>query len=135
MDVYVVTKGDYSDYHIVGVYSSKELADLAHKNLNADDIETWKLDEHMGEKGGLLLYNVIMDRHGNTKGLSRQSNLEEPQHDWYPYYGADQYQMVFPVWAKDASHAVKIANERRIQLIASGTWGISWKEWLNANRT
>jgi len=28
----------------------------------------------------------------------------------------------FYIWAKDEMHAVKIANERRVQLIASNQW-------------
>jgi len=28
------------------------------------------------------------------------------------------------VWAKDKDHAIKIANERRIQILAENMWGI-----------
>jgi hypothetical protein len=43
-------------------------------------------------------------------------------------YG-DGVRVSFDVWAKDESHAVKIANERRVQLIASGQWEADWEAW------
>ena len=51
MKVYVLTQGRYSDYSIVGIYSSMELAQKAYKLLEAhnywdgpNDIEEWELD-------------------------------------------------------------------------------------------
>ena len=29
---------------------------------------------------------------------------------------------IFSIWAKDEKHAIKIANERRVQLIANNEW-------------
>ena len=129
---YIVTDGDYSDYHIVGVYSTEEQAEQARLNFNADSVETWELDSDICDHGGLLRYDVVMDRDGNTTSISRESNRDKPSRDWQPYgrrHKGEEYLMFFPVWANNEEHAVKIANERRAQLVASGQWGIEWEDW------
>jgi hypothetical protein len=42
--IYVLTEGDYSDYHIVGVYSTKELAKEAQSLYEHSQIEEYDLD-------------------------------------------------------------------------------------------
>ena len=48
MTLYVVTEGDYSAYHIIGIYSAKEKAEkvkLYHSMLyEYPDIEKWEMD-------------------------------------------------------------------------------------------
>ncbi len=34
-------------------------------------------------------------------------------------------------WARDPEHAIKIANDRRLALIASGEWTTDFQQWLN----
>jgi DNA modification methylase len=40
----------------------------------------------------------------------------------------------FYVNAKDISHAVKIANEKRIGLINSGLWTTDYKQWMERSK-
>lgn len=54
MTVYVITEGEYSDYHIVGIYSTRKLAEDTLKLLKAhsgryyyyNDVEEWDLDTY-----------------------------------------------------------------------------------------
>lgn len=43
--VYIVSAGDYSDYKIYGIYSTKEKAEYAKKLFDADEIEEWDIDD------------------------------------------------------------------------------------------
>ena len=51
--IYVVTEGQYSDYHIVGLYSTIEMATKCKEAVNADDIEEFELDS-----GDFRLYDL-----------------------------------------------------------------------------
>ena len=42
--IYVLTEGSYSDYHIIGVYSTKELAEKAEFLYPDSEIEEYSLD-------------------------------------------------------------------------------------------
>ena len=42
--VYIVTDGDYSDYHIVAAFDDKKLAELFIEKIGAGDIEEYQLN-------------------------------------------------------------------------------------------
>lgn len=47
-DIYVLTQGEYADYMIVGIYSTKELAEEAQSKYEFSEwtqVETYPLDE------------------------------------------------------------------------------------------
>ena len=138
--IYVVTAGDYSDYHIEGVYSTKEKARLAVKLFGLDDfndenIEEWKLDETLPHPKGMWFYVVEMNEEGdvNETKIENAKYAENFIKDrWRPY--GDDVHIDFYMWAKDEKHAIKIANEMRIQLIANNQWDADWDRWSNKNR-
>lgn len=119
--VYVVQAGSYSDRHIIGVCSTQEIADRL-VELYTDLGESpyyyvWTLDEVPSCPPGLLPWRVIMDRRGGAdvqrKSIDRFDNRSD--------YAANN-KMHFQMFAKDETHAVKIANERRVALIAANVW-------------
>lgn len=126
--IFIVTQGDYSDYRIRAVFSSRELAETyvsgMGKKYDTPEIEEWALDA--GEEficQGYKVYDVCMDRDGNSKfdvELSSEVRSDQLAID-DDYYGKPFYQK-FIIWAKSEKHAVKIANERRVQMIANGEW-------------
>lgn len=123
MKVYVVYKGSYSDRHVVGVCSTEELADrlvlLETDGWNTPYWEVYTVDEIPTCPPGLLPYSVTMDRHGGVEEIEREGVSKfRPDID---DYGQDNL-MYFSAWAKDKAHAIKIANERRVQLIAMNIW-------------
>ena len=56
--IYVVTEGEYSDYHIVGVFSTRKLAKRCQSAVLADNIEEYPLDE-----GDYALYDAGYHRY------------------------------------------------------------------------
>lgn len=128
--VYLVTEGSYSDYSVLGAYSTREKALEAKEFFDADnDIEEFELD-HLPESKvpqGQLAYMVIMGVDGNVTRVSRRSNERAMEGKWHPY--GDNLHVVFDVFAKDDVHAVKIANERRIALKASDQLETDWSRW------
>lgn len=67
-----------------------------------------------------------MDEGGDSE--ARIIEAEFPGEDLLPY--GDKTRVSFRVWAKDKIHAVKIANEKRLQLIAADQWHKEATRWL-----
>ena len=136
MKVYVVTDGDYSDYHICGVYSTKELAEhgkaLFSGRYGAAGVEEYELDDDKGVPFGMLPWGVRMGRDGEAREAERESADGQPLKEWAPY--GDDETVYFEMFATDEQHAIKIANERRAGLIASGEWTTDWDAWSKRKR-
>jgi hypothetical protein len=130
--IYVVTTGEYSDYGIVAMFTTKEDAqrfidvcgERPYSSFN--DIEEYELDASVPQiRKGFSPWWVQMDEHGNTfnaevntfgKGIVRKPDDEfrgatRLRERWFNWYG----------WSKDREHALKIANEHRIGLLAKAT--------------
>lgn len=121
--VYIVTEGSYSDYHICAVFDNEEDAQFFRDKFHADDIEQW----HMNNNDELIrkydIWLVYMDKKGNTKeafvdntsysfrcAIEKQTRFDT-MHNLYCH-----------VFANSKEEAVKIVNEKRMQLLAEGTW-------------
>ena len=127
---YIVVTGEYSDYHVCGVYSTRPKADYAATLYNGEVIE-YEIDELPDHPKGLLGYRVEMKKDGAADvqrcGIGPMeiylagSFLND-------YSRKDDGQLVIvkefviSVWAKDEQHAVKIVNEKRAQIIAANEW-------------
>ncbi len=130
MIAYVLTDGEYSDYHILGVYSTKDNAESAALLFNiTNPPEEWEIDAPAGPGDGMLPWCVKMDVDG--RGCAERESAQYFEgflaDGWRPY--GDGVSVAFYMWAHDAKHATKIANERRAQLIASGEWDTNWDNW------
>ena len=116
--IYVVTKGDYSDYHIITATTDKKLANEIAKKFNAD-VEIYEDAEIMLKP----LYLVEFDGKGDICAIIDKSNYEywygdvseyRPYHKHHPSYGGGYVY----VTADNADHAIKIANEKRAEFLA-----------------
>jgi hypothetical protein len=125
--VYVVTVGEYSDYRVVGVCSTRETAARLKELHNSDnDVLALELDEFPDTPPGLLRWLVTMRENGDVpeppwrRGISGGDFLDSASASihWPGGYVC----VKFAVWARDGDHAVKIAGERRRELMASGEW-------------
>lgn len=119
--IYVVTAGDYSDYHVIGVTANKEKAEHFCEwfnvwSYNKARIEVYEMDrlEPYGE--GRYLYEVEQDKSGH---------MEVEQASRLPYDGQRVNEVwswgsgyFVPVFADDEDHARKIAAD----LIAQYKW-------------
>ena len=122
--VYLVTDGWYSDYRVLGVYSTKARADKARELFNAgNDVDPIEIDATPERPRGMLKWVVMMDRNGNTEDVKREScEVDRTQVRVYLPWKAEVVLMSAHIWAKDEAHAVKIANEWRTRIIANNLW-------------
>lgn len=120
--IWIVTSGNYSDYHIVSVFSSQELADKFAAHDKDRSVEEYEIDLHAEQiRSGLNTFYVRMNRDGDGSVYSRDPDDEvelslsdTPRAEGRVLYGT--------VWAEGKQHALKIANEKRAQLIANNEW-------------
>ena len=132
--IYAVSSGSYSDYRVCALFSTKALAEK-YMEANVDswdsynDIEEYQLDPDKDELvGGYVYWKVEMlvsgDRAkaersakqewnhdqmiGDTFNGGKRIPLDKEKRVWFSY-----------CYAKDEQHAIKIANERRIQYLAT----------------
>lgn len=138
--VWVIEQGCYSDYRVVGVYTAKEKAERVADALNASEnswdratIAEWPIDPGYAEiNQGRRRFSVVMLRDGTVERSDQEEiaaySLSDEFRIWErtkapAFKGkgiADA--LTATVWGRDQKHAVKIVNERRAQMIASGEW-------------
>jgi len=129
--IYVVTEGCYSDYHIVGVYTDLSMANEAARCYGEASVEEYEPNPNLGHEhpSGMDFWCVSMDEKGDTFDIRKQEHISLKAN---PYsYSFPRRGWAFYMWAKDQTHAVKIANERRIQLLAHGIWDaeVDYSNW------
>ena len=137
--IYLVTDGEYSDFKVIHIASTPEKAEYAKRLYKADnDVEEWVLDELQEHPRGMLYYYVWMQEDGTSR-ICQATPFCLATQEWEPSALYERMMVVpcvrFAAWAKDEQHAVKIANERRVQLIASGEWTTDWSEWRDRQDT
>ena len=144
MKVYVVTKGEYSDYYIVGDAESLKDANTLKKHFNADYIEVFdtelncdNLDEQIkniiaaGKKFYVVDYSenendyycnqfVVHEVRVNNKETQRSCiNSEYKCEEYSDYKNKEKYKFwVFYVVARDNKHAEKIAQDKYAKIKA-----------------
>ena len=121
MKVYVLTSGEYSDYHIVGVLLDEEQARIAAEVMSDkhDDVEveTYDTDELKFIKPGWKYWTIAFSERDHTIVDTFRDDyyldaLGEPRlcainHCWY----VDAY-------AEDEDHAIKNASDRLSKYLA-----------------
>lgn len=133
--IWVIEDGKYSDYGVLGVFSTEQHAQLARQRVGGT-IAKWPLDPRVHEmRQGYKQYRVQMLRNGDVtqckekcqiKDLDVRNDISILEYSRSRYY--EQHPPVPPdcmdatVWAKDETHAIKIVNEYRTQWIAEGRW-------------
>lgn len=145
--IYVVTAGSYSEYHICGVFTERKLAeeyiDILDARTGYCEIEEYEANELSAVQQipkGYRFYDVYMNKEGNTKKVSNRLPsstfalnrfLKEGKANFFIAKKHLDERITSPiiVLAKDETHAVKIANERRIQWIANNTWFDTYEDY------
>lgn len=123
--IWVVEKGDYSDYRVVGVFTSeekaKQICDLINRDghFDAATVAEWPLDQAVNEiNQGLDYWAVEMNREGK---VTYTNKIGWAGWEWGTSINS-RGRLHSSVWAKDEQHAVKIVNEKRAQMIAMNEW-------------
>ena len=132
--IWVIEDGDYSDYHVVGVFTSRRAAETVRDMIGVGTIAEWPLDPAVNEiNQGMTVFSVKMLRDGTTEQVEKTvlrpySVMSEPPHIWRRskalFYAGKNVPdcLCHTVLAEDEKHAIKIVNERRLQMIAMGQW-------------
>lgn len=137
--IWMVEMGSYSDYHVVGIFTSRAKAQLVADVLNQNDsydnatVAEYPLNPAVDElRKGYSCWFVLMLRDGTVEQCTlwniNSSSLAGSVWLWRRTQ-ASAYQgkgipdaLKAEVWAKDAKHAIKIVNEHRTRMIAQGEW-------------
>lgn len=133
--VYIITKGDYSEYHICGVYSTKDIAEEVIEIYKGDDmyapyIEEWDLNQYLNRPKNCLPFRIAMKEDGSVYdilcGYSEcyLNDIESDKNRVFvspTHYYKEPWRYVY-TWAKNKDHAIKIANEDRLMRIANNIW-------------
>ncbi len=127
--VFIVTEGQYSDYHIEAVFSNEDKAKRYMKSFpklkRHGKIVEWPIDpEYSGIPISMKCIDVTMYRNGDSDAddISEEfgQHWQEPLH--LVRLQLQRSYLTGYVFALDEQHAIKIANEHRAQLIANNEW-------------
>ena len=120
--IYAVTTGDFSDYHTVGMFSTKEKAEDYIENLmypNEYNIEEYTLDELQPNKSEKMFCVHIDYEDFNARIVSRDSTNNprvEGLQNTFQMTDSGEVKMFFI--SNDPKRAIKIASERLGQIKA-----------------
>ena len=123
--IFVLTAGEYSDYRVLGVFSSKEKAEevYAKREVTGRDychaVEEYFLDNDPNTPEGMKSCSVLMRRDGMVVDIKVDTNGGRLCLDAFFSKKLDRK---FFMHARNEKHAVKIANERRTKMIAENRW-------------
>lgn len=107
--VYVLTDGSYSDYHIIGVFSTEKAGIKAQKEFGGD-FEEYELDE-LGKDNRVPFYVRFDDTGTNCNpessyNINMLNTIRCYTHPGHPHPIYATY-----VMAEDKEHAIKIAAD------------------------
>lgn len=130
-EAYVIITGEYSDKQVEAVFTDEEQAELFCRLFVDGRIETYTLNPPNpyldAIRNDYFFWIVEIASTGDVKNCWQVSvddeffGIKNPG-EYYIYDDDSEGRLVIKVLAKDYEHAVKIANEKRGQLIASGSW-------------
>lgn len=139
--IYIVTQGEYSDYQIVCVFDDKEIAARYAEPFGCGvAIEEYTLNEYADQaQSGRFPFSVHVWKDGDGARAypvnqrdevawsigrtSKPTTYQEEGMGRHRFVPGDLVEVLRGVvMARDEAHAIKIANERRTQLLATGEW-------------
>jgi len=136
--VYAVSAGSYSNYRVNAIFSTRKRAEAFKRAVPDDaynDIEEYELDPPTADllKRGYSVWLIHMLIDGNIEIVKkRETRLDDVDYVGYDIWRRSQalaFQgtgipdiLTATVWAKTEKQAIKIVNEHRARLIATGIW-------------
>lgn len=126
--IYAVSIGEYSDYRVKALFSTKDKAEKFAERYRQDDarVEEYELDPEWTtlEDQGYHPWRITMTVTGDVLETKDLSSSGISTHEDIPHYYIDNARMKIRgfVWARSVEHAVKITNEKRAQLISLNAW-------------
>ncbi|TET16308.1 MAG: hypothetical protein E3J81_03535 [Dehalococcoidia bacterium] len=117
--VYIVTRGEYSDYDIGAVFSDTIQADAYVEAGGGDRVEDYVLDIPYNE---WWVTFVCMDREGNVIRTYKALACYEWNKPGFGEFTRDG-RLQWRVLTSDVKRAIKVTNEKRSQILAMNLWG------------
>lgn len=126
---YLVTSGEYSDYRVRGVFTSRENAerfmDASREQIGSqfNEIEEYTIDlSDAPLRAGLVPFSVQMRRDGNDASVVRVDADTIADNGrladiWIARERVPGFRI--NLWARGEHHAIKIANDKRIAALVS----------------
>lgn len=108
--VYVIVKGEYSDYHICAVALERNIAEKL-RDVYSDDDDEAIIEEYIpasGPESIRVMYTVEIKNGEISVNTDEKGHIENLM-DIYN----DGTWVILWVYAKDKEHAIKIAQDRR----------------------
>jgi hypothetical protein len=118
---YVLTEGDYSNYHIIGVYSTKKLAEDAKTLWPYSDVESFSLDDIPEHPPGMYAWSgSVEQRIGEEEPRQEvhKTNPDDLSLQVYEVAYGDVFRFYVGFWAADEDHAFKILQDKYHQHMA-----------------
>ena len=119
MKIYVVTQGEYSDYHIITATTDKDIAEQVAKKFNGDRWNETYIEEY--DNAEIMLKPLFFMRF-DKKGNVMECHLETSSYGYDPEYAVMKYDCnknIFTYVVADTMEAaIKIAAERRAKFLA-----------------
>lgn len=121
MKIYIVTKGDYSDYHIIAATLSKQRAENIAK-IYSDKYDTAEVEEfeEISDKDIADIMDKLECRFVfNIKNNGEVTEIEAIyEKKNAPNMSVTPHDIAFSIAAKDKEHALKIARDLRFKYYA-----------------
>ena len=112
--VYVVTRGDYSDYHIITATTNKDIANQIAKKFGAE-VEIYD-DSEIYTK---TVFGVTFNKVGDVMYCHELSEYDyPPNNEIIQHKRNNQTCLYVEVEADDQQSAIKIAAEKRAKFLA-----------------
>lgn len=112
--IYILTAGEYSGYHIIGAYSTRELAEKAQFLYEDSQIEEYSLDSIPDAPPGMKAWCVYVSDEEGISCYCMDPNIEIPYENYFTTH-EDFLTASYRVWAIDEDHARKIAQDQWYQ--------------------
>ena len=117
--VFILTEGSYSDYHILAVFSTKELAEKYTKVNPSAGIEEYNLDAPIPLPQTL----VVMQQDGTVIYSRLVHDYDIGFNSFWENRGTKQLCLYYVVETDSIERAIKVTNEKRTQILALNLWG------------
>ena len=136
MKILIVFGGCYSNTQVVGVFDEERRSEAEILSALIDDghIEEYELNATAPSDPGKDFFTVEMDREGHVVSHEKRSRLDSTGgtqvgccfFETYMDYGGRKsyWRIEWYGYADSLEHAVKIVNEHRTRMIASGEWAL-----------
>jgi len=126
--IYLVTRGKYSDYRVSAVFNEKELAEKYINSFKVDGFVDFRIEEYNLNpfskelKKGYNPYFLRMKKNGECIEIYIKDSDYCFEDGEIKIKFDIEKNIYFNVFAKNENHAIKIANEKRLQLIVLNRW-------------